>query len=91
MERSANLATTAFEQQRDQRAQAERRRWHLRRAMESRTGLLTSLILARWTISLAARSEGDPEVRRMRRNILMERWSRYMGSITNTPLGAFRI
>lgn len=54
-------------------------------AYSSRTGLITTLTMARWAIHMAARTEPNPRVRRARENILLDRWRRFSGDLALMP------
>lgn len=56
------------------------------RARESRAGLAISLLMARWTINLAAEGEPDPEVRQRRKRLLTDRWHRYFNDIMSESI-----
>ena len=73
----------------EQRRQKEltKRRWTREQAYNARSGLLTSIMLARWAIHMAVRGESNRKVRRVRENILLERFSRFAGDLSRLPLG----
>jgi len=50
-------------------------------AEESRIGLFTFLVFGRWALRKAAETEPDPDVREVRRNILMRKWKRYASDL----------
>jgi len=66
-------------------ARKRHEQWVYRRATESKAGLLTSMLLAQWTIGFAAETETNPEVRRVRKHLMLQRWRKYMGDLIHAP------
>ena len=62
-----------------------RNRWLRERAHEARSGFLTTLLVGRWAIHQAVRSEESSRVRKARENLLMRRWRRLAGDLAIIP------
>lgn len=54
------------------------RQWAMRRAHESRSGIMTFDYMGRMAVNSAANAEQDTVVRRQRRAYLMRKWQQFM-------------